>query len=124
MDLRLVRGSGEAACRRRRGLQPVLAALVAIAVTLMTAGSTPASAQAGQTVTLSGSFTGTGALFGGNVPCTTPYQPFTDGQADVSPLGDITFRLDYCLEDEPAPTPWPAVGVFSVTAADGTLMGD
>lgn len=78
----------------------------------------PAAASA-EELPISGSFVGTGGLFG--PPCS--FIPVhQDGTGDFTSIGAITFSFEFCTENG---TPNPiSAGTMTVTTAEGTLTGD
>jgi len=102
-----------------------MAATIAVSAGVAPAGASPLAAPggatppAGQTLEVSGDFTGTGQLLTG---CGI-FQQVVDGGGEWAPLGTSTFHLDFCLEN-PSGGPYPiSSGSFTVTSPAGTLAG-
>jgi hypothetical protein len=92
---------------------------VAAAVVLSVGASSPAGAEE---LPVSGTFTGTGGF--SSEPCSfIPVQE--TGTGELTSLGSVTFVMAFCTIDAPQGVPNPiADGEFTVTSAEGTLVGD
>jgi hypothetical protein len=94
-----------------------LAALAMSVVAIVAGVAGPAG---GQTIDVSGSFTGTGSF---TFACDFVHE-VNSGTGDWAGLCAITWSLDFCVAAAGLDEPWPITsGTFTVTAASGTLTG-